>query len=124
MPINIRAQEKEAFVLLFIKGIGLVSVSDIETFGKNFAEHLSTPNKFKMFVDLRELSDAPLKVLKYIANFMTTHEEVAITKILGTAILVKHPGIEHLVKLVFTFKKPTTPTCITSTLEEACEFLN
>jgi len=124
MPINIRAQEKQDFFLLFIKGVGVINVNDIETFGKNFEELLHTCVKCKMFVDLRELSDAPLKVLKYIANFMTTHEELAIKKILGTAILVKHPGIEHLVKLVFTFKKPNTPTCITSTLEEACEFLN
>ena len=124
MPLHIKVQEKDECILLFIKGMGIVNIPDIQNFGNSFKEHLQGERQFKMFVDLRELSDAPIKVLKYIANYMTKYETQALEKVLGTAILVKSTAIEHLVNLVFTFKKPATPTLVTSTLNEACEFLN
>lgn len=124
MPIHCKSRPKETELLLYIKCDGRLVETDINHFGDFFKKHLQEETLIKMFVDMRTVESAKMDCIKSLVSFMNDYEEAACKKVLATAILIKTPAIEKLVKLLFNFKKPSTPTRVTSNIDEACEFLN
>ena len=124
MPIYCKTRSKEPELLLYIKCEGQLLEHDIGHFKDFFKKHLEEPEMIKMFVDMRTVKGAKMECIKSLVTFMNDYEDTASEKVLATSILISTPSIEKLVKLLFNFKKPRTPTRVTSKLEEACEFLN
>jgi len=124
MPIHCKIRSKEPDLLLYINCKGSLIEQDITHFQDFFKKKLEQPQMLKMFVDMRQVDSAKLQCIKKLAKFMNNYQEKAIDKVIATAILIDKPIIENLVKILFNIKKPSTPTKVTSDINEACEFLN
>lgn len=123
MPLKCTAKKGDELVL-YINGTETLTLNDVSEFSIFFDKHLNGPQQFKTFFDLRKVNSANMETLGSMAKYMTSLEDLAKEKVLGNAILIDGFFIENLLKLLFTMKPPTTPTKITSKLEEACEYLN
>lgn len=124
MPIKCTIPKEKPEMLLFVECIEKITSSEFDDFKTVFYTHLKGPNTFKVFIDLRKLTDASPSILSSLVKFINTSEELAIDKVLATSVLVNKPHIENLVNIVFNLKKPATPTKVTSDLTVACNFLH
>lgn len=124
MPIHCKTRPKESEILLYIQCDGKLEEPDIAHFSEFFKQHLQNDLLIKMFVDMRTVNGANMDCIKALVSFMNDHEDTARDKVLATAILITAPSIEQLVKLLFKFKKPNTPTTVTTDINKACEFLD
>lgn len=123
MPLKCTAKQGDELIL-YVNGTEALTIKDVTEFSSFFDGHLNGPDQFKTFFDLRKVTSANMETISAMAKYMTSFEQLAKEKVLGNAILIDGFLLENLLKLLFTMKPPTTPTKITSKLEEACEYLN
>lgn len=123
MPLKCVAKKGDDLIL-YINGIDTLSITDVEEFNTFFKSHLNGPDQFKTFFDLRKAKSVSMDVLYTMAKYMTSFEDLAREKVLGNSILVEGFILEQSLKLLFSIKPPTTPTKITTCLDEACDYLN
>jgi hypothetical protein len=118
MPIQFTI--KQNIIIVSMKGI--LSATDIDT----FAEYLKNLENdyYKLLFDLREMDRPAPSIISSIINELNTFEKISNEKILASSIVISNESIESVLNLIFKFKKPTTPTKITSNLTDACTFLN
>nr|QBK87662.1 MAG: hypothetical protein LCMAC201_05750 [Marseillevirus LCMAC201] len=124
MPLVCKVCSQKPELMLLIYGHDVLSRQDIDTFSTFFNTHLHGNTPFKVFFDLRKVDMVSTSVLKSIAKSMILFETLAQGKIIATSVLVSGIIIEHTLNLLFKFKEPTTPTKITTNLDDACAFLN
>ena len=122
MPVICKIRNKEE-KLAFIACEGIMTTEDFNVFTTFFNNQLNSPNKFKVFLDLRKLDNVSMTIIKSLSKYMLESEITAINKVLATSVLVDKPYIEYLVKMLFAVKTPITPTKITSDINIACDFL-
>lgn len=124
MTLDCKIHSKDPELALFIYGHGVLTFEDVQGFDEFFNRFLNGSVPFKVFFDLRKLKSAPMDVIKSLVKHMVSFESRATEKVVATSVLVGSKPIESVLNLLFSFRKPTTPTKVTSTLEEACEFLD
>ena len=124
MPLECRVRSQTPELVLFVYGYDLLSCTDIDTFSAFFNTHLHNDIPFKVFFDLRKIDTASIAVVKSIAKYMIAYEKLAPGKVVASSVLVGGIIVENLIKLLFSFKEPSTPTRVTTNVAEACNFLN
>ena len=123
MPLECKVRTNPE-LLLFVCGYGVLAVEDIDDFKTFFNIHLKNNTPFKVFFDLRQVKTAQTKAIHAMASCMVSFEELAQNKVVATSVLIDSITIENLIKLLFSFRQPSTPTKVTSDLHEACNFLD
>lgn len=124
MPLKCNNKVKDDELLLVIKGEGDLNLTDIDNFCIFFEKYLHGNTPFKLLVDLRAETSASLKLIKKFASKMIEYENHSIDKVLITVIMIDNMLVKNLLKLLFSIKKPITPTEIVSSVEDCCKFLN
>lgn len=123
MPLKCIEHTKDPLVL-FVNGDGELSISDVEQFTLFFNKYLTGSEQFKVLFDLRKLKTAPRPAMAKMAGYIGDFERLAIGKVQASSVIVGNKMIESLLKLLFNFNPPTTPTKITSDISEGCLFLD
>lgn len=124
MPLVCKVKHCSPDLVLFIRGHGQINVEDVNKFGQFFNNHLGGSTKFRVLYDLREVENASMSVVTALAQYIVKFEQKSKEKVLGSSILVYGAVVENLLRLVFSFKEPTTPYIVTADLQKACEFLD
>ena len=124
MPIDCIIQTSEPELVLYICGRGNLLAKDLDHFRVFLDSHLHKGIPFKVFYDLRKVDGAPIHAIKKLTKYINDCEELARQFIVASSVLVGGKIVEKLVNMVFSIKKPSTPTKVTASLQEACDFLN
>ena len=123
MPLDCKVRSKTPELVLFIRGHGVLTVDDVNNFDSFFKPFLKGDTPFKVLFDLRLLKCKSIDVIKVLVDNMSSFEALAPKKVVASSVLVGST-IEKWVNLLFNLKQPTTPTKVTSSIEDACNFLN
>jgi len=124
MPFECKIKSSKPDLLLFVYGTGNLILKDINVFTIFFEKYLFGNIPYKLFIDLRNVTNATLEVLKELTKKMLYYEKHTQGKVIATVILVDSTIVENLIKMLMTIRKPLTPTKITSSIDDACNFLN
>jgi anti-anti-sigma regulatory factor len=123
MPIDCKTKSKNTELLLFVIGSGNMNIDDIKQFTHFFEKYLHGIIPFKLFIDLRTVESTSSSIIQSLVKKMIKYEKYS-KNVIATSVLINNSIIENLINILFSIRKPTTPTKITSSLTEACDFLN
>jgi hypothetical protein len=123
MPLICKIQSPEPELVLLIIGTDNVDINDINSFSTFLLSFLHGNIPFKLFFDLRNANGSQFNALQSLISKMNEFEPLVVGKIIATSVLVG-PLVEGVLNTIFFFKKPLTPTKITSDINVACNYLN
>jgi anti-anti-sigma regulatory factor len=124
MPIDCKIKSKTPELVLFVHGSGTMNANDIQEFSNFFEKHLYGSIPFKLFIDLRDVKSTSGSIVQNLVKKMTLYEKFSVKNVIATSVLINNSIIENLINILFTIRKPITPTKITSDIIDACNFLN
>lgn len=124
MPLQCKVRSENPELVLFVVGYGSLKACHLPEFTDFFHKYLHGTEPFKVLYDLRGVKTPPICVVKELATYMMKYENVAAQMVIASSVVLDDIKIENALKLLFSFKEPITPTKITRSIEEACDFLN
>ena len=124
MPLLFNEKRSDDGVLIMVIGSGQLATTDSDIFHTFFKNKLETSGEFKMFIDLRAVENASMNAIKTMVKHMNSFKDLARTKVIATSVVISDTTIEKLLGVLFSFSPPATPTKVTTSIEDACEFLN
>lgn len=111
-------------IFLLVSGSGILTITDMDELSSFLDKYLQGESQFKLFINLSNIDNISMELVKYMAQNMNQINSAAQNKALGTAIVVKNKTLAGVVNMIFSISKPSTPTKITTNIEKACDFLN
>ena len=70
MPLTCKIKSQIPELMLFVHGNGKLVETDIVIFTKFFNNYLHGNDTFRVFFDLRQVTDAPVNVIKEMAKYV------------------------------------------------------
>lgn len=123
MPLKCNIQCSDPELVLLIIGTDTVDINDINLFSTFLLSFLREQIPFKLFFDLRNANGSQFNAIQSLISKMNEFEPLVIGKVIATSVLVG-PMVEGVLNTIFFFKKPLTPTKVTSDINIACNYLN
>lgn len=123
MPIECKVHQLEPELILYININGSLNIEQLTTINNFILGYLNKSEPFKMFIDMRNVSNASASILPKLLEIMNTLEQKSVDKIIATSILVGNIYIEKLINMLFNIRAPLTPTKVVANVKDACNFL-